>query len=80
MSFVQIPIPEYGQLKKPFIPSINKYSWDFAFMLKLLKDRELHKRYLIFLDKLIDEVNSKYQDLKLDKSKYTITNGDKFIL
>jgi len=45
----------YGQLKKPFIPSINKYSWDFAFMLKLLKDRELHKRYLIFLDKLIDE-------------------------
>jgi hypothetical protein len=45
----------YGELKKPFIPSINKYSWDFAFMLKLLKDNELYKRYLIFIDKIIDE-------------------------
>jgi hypothetical protein len=45
----------YGQLKKPFIPSINKYSWDFAFMLKLLKDKDLYKRYLIFIDKIIDE-------------------------
>ena len=45
----------YGELKKPFIPSINKYSWDFAFMLKLLKDKELYKKYLIFIDKIIDE-------------------------
>jgi hypothetical protein len=45
----------YGQLKKPFIPSINKYSWDFAFMLKLLKDKDLYKKYLIFIDKIIDE-------------------------
>jgi hypothetical protein len=45
----------YGPLKKPFIPSINKYSWDFAFMLKLLKDKDLYKRYLIFIDKIIDE-------------------------
>ena len=45
----------YGQLKKPFIPSINKYSWDFAFMLKLLKDKELYKKYFIFIDKIIDE-------------------------
>lgn len=45
----------YGPLKKPFIPSINKYSWDFAFMLKLLKDKDLYKKYLIFIDKIIDE-------------------------
>lgn len=45
----------YGELKKPFIPSINKYSWDFAFMLKLLKDKDLYKKYLIFIDKIIDE-------------------------
>ncbi len=45
----------YGELKKPFIPSINKHSWDFAFMLKLLKDKELYKKYLIFIDKIIDE-------------------------
>jgi hypothetical protein len=47
----------YGQLKKPFIPSINKYSWDFAFMLKLLKDKDLYKKYLIFIDKIIDETD-----------------------
>jgi hypothetical protein len=45
----------YGELRKPFIPSINKYSWDFAFMLKLLKDKDLYKKYLIFIDKIIDE-------------------------
>lgn len=45
----------YGELKKPFIPSINKHSWDFAFMLKLLKDKDLYKKYLIFIDKIIDE-------------------------
>jgi hypothetical protein len=45
----------YGPLKKPFIPAINKYSWDFAFMLKLLKDKDLYKKYLIFIDKIIDE-------------------------
>jgi hypothetical protein len=47
----------YGALKKPFIPMINKYSWDFAFMLKLLKDKDLYKRYLIFIDKIIDETD-----------------------
>jgi len=47
----------YGALKKPFIPSINKHSWDFAFMLKLLKDKDLYKRYLIFIDKIIDETD-----------------------
>lgn len=45
----------YGALKKPFIPSINKHSWDFAFMLRLLKDKDLYKKYLIFIDKIIDE-------------------------
>jgi hypothetical protein len=47
----------YGELKKPFIPSINKYSWDFAFMLKLLKDKDLYKKYLKFIDKIIDETD-----------------------
>jgi hypothetical protein len=47
----------YGALRKPFIPSINKHSWDFAFMLKLLKDKDLYKRYLTFIDKIIDDTD-----------------------
>jgi hypothetical protein len=47
----------YGPVNKPFIPMINKHSWDFAFMLKLLKDKDLYKRYLIFINKIIDETD-----------------------
>jgi hypothetical protein len=61
----------YGPLKKPFIPSINKHSWDFAFMLKLLKDKDLYKRYLIFIDKIIDET-----DVNVFKKKVVEVFGD----
>jgi Ni,Fe-hydrogenase maturation factor len=61
----------YGALKKPFIPSINKHSWDFAFMLKLLKDKDLYKRYLIFIDKIIDET-----DVDVFKKKVVEVFGD----
>jgi hypothetical protein len=61
----------YGPLKKPFVPSINKHSWDFAFMLKLLKDKDLYKRYLIFIDKIIDET-----DVNVFKKKLVEVFGD----
>ena len=61
----------YGELKKPFIPMINKYSWDFAFMLKLLKDKDLYKRYLIFVDKIIDET-----DVNIFKKRVVEVFGD----
>jgi len=61
----------YGELKKPFIPSINKHSWDFAFMLKLLKDKDLYKRYLIFIDKIIDE-----KDVEIFKKLVVEVFGD----
>jgi hypothetical protein len=61
----------YGQLKKPFIPSINKHSWDFAFMLKLLKNKDFYKRYLIFIDKIIDET-----DVNIFKKRVVEVFGD----
>ena len=61
----------YGTLKKPFIPMINIYSWDFAFMLKLLKDKDLYKRYLIFIDNIIDET-----DVNIFKKKVVEVFGD----
>ena len=61
----------YGALRKPFIPSINKHSWDFAFMLKLLNDKDLYKRYLIFIDKIIDET-----DVSIFKKKVAEVFGD----
>jgi hypothetical protein len=61
----------YGALKKPFIPMINKYSWEFAFMLKLLKDKDLYKKYLIFIDKIIDE-----SDVNVFKKRVVEVFGD----
>ena len=61
----------YGALKKPFIPSINKHSWDFAFMLRLLKDKDLYKKYLIFIDKIIDE-----SDVNVFKKRVVEVFGD----
>ena len=49
----------YGTLQKPFIPMINKYSWDFAFMLKLLKDKKIYKKYLLFIEEIIDNTDVK---------------------
>ena len=61
----------YGTLQKPFIPMINKYSWDFAFMLKLLKDKKIYKKYLLFIEEIIDNT-----DIKIFKNKVAEIFGD----
>jgi hypothetical protein len=61
----------YGTLQKPFIPMINKYSWDFAFMLKLLKDKKIYKKYLLFIEEIIDNT-----DVKIFKNKVAEIFGD----
>ena len=40
----------YGNLEKPFVPMINKYSWDLAFMLKIVKDETVYKNLLKFIE------------------------------
>ena len=57
----------YGNNVPPQIPMINKYSWDFAFMLKLVKDEDSYKKYIIFLQKLttISKINE-IEDLVID--------------
>jgi RNA binding exosome subunit len=42
----------YGQQTPPQIPKINKFSWDFAFMLKLLKDEACYGNFLRLLQKM----------------------------
>lgn len=42
----------YGPQNPPQIPKINKFSWDFAFMLKLLKDEACYGNFLRFLQKM----------------------------
>lgn len=42
----------YGQQILPQIPKINKFSWDFAFMLKLLKDEACYGNFLRVLQKM----------------------------
>jgi len=44
----------YGKLMEPIIPKINKYSWDFAFLLKLASDDKIYSKYLKFLTYMID--------------------------
>jgi hypothetical protein len=53
----------YGRQIPPQIPKINKFSWDFAFMLKLLKDEECYGNFLRLLQKMttstkVDDINS----------------------
>lgn len=57
----------YGNNVHPQIPMINKYSWDFAFMLKLVKDEDSYKKYIIFLQKLttISKINE-IEDVVID--------------
>ena len=43
----------YGHKDAPFIPKINKYSWDLAFLLKLIEEDEIYKKYLNFLSFII---------------------------
>jgi RNA binding exosome subunit len=42
----------YGQQTPPQIPKINKFSWDFAFMLKLLKDEACYGKFVRLLQKM----------------------------
>jgi RNA binding exosome subunit len=42
----------YGPQNPPQIPKINKFSWDFAFMLKLLKDEACYGNFLRLLQKM----------------------------
>ena len=42
----------YGPQHPPQIPKINKFSWDFAFMIKLLKDEECYGKFIKLLQKL----------------------------
>jgi len=44
----------YGKVTKPTIPQINKYSWDFAFMLKIVGDKKIYQKYLLFIEKMIE--------------------------
>ncbi len=44
----------YGPLMKPIIPMINKYSWDFAFMLKIVGDKKVYEKYKKFISCIID--------------------------
>ena len=53
----------YGQQTPPQIPKINKFSWDFAFMLKLLKDETCYGNFLRLLQKMtkttkVDDIHS----------------------
>lgn len=41
----------------PKIPMINKYSWDFAFLLRLLKDDKTYEAFLKLLSDMIDETS-----------------------
>jgi len=41
----------------PKIPMINKYSWDFAFLLRLLKDDKIYEAFLKLLSDMIDETS-----------------------
>ena len=42
----------YGNQNPPQIPKINKFSWDFAFMLKLLKDEACYGNFVRLLQKM----------------------------
>lgn len=42
----------YGPQNPPQIPKINKFSWDFSFMLKLLKDEDCYGNFVRLLQKM----------------------------
>jgi len=46
-------------MKRVYVPQINKYSWDFAFLLKLVGDKTTYEKYLKFLQKIILDENVK---------------------
>ncbi len=47
----------YGKQNLPQIPKINKFSWDFAFMLKLLKDDASYGNFIRLLQKMTKSTN-----------------------
>lgn len=49
----------YGPLMKPTIPMINKYSWEMAFMLKIIGDNKIYEKYKKFVSCIIDYDNVK---------------------
>jgi RNA binding exosome subunit len=51
----------YGPQNPPQIPKINKFSWDFAFMLKLLKDEACYGNFLRLLQKMT--TSTKVEDI-----------------
>ena len=57
----------YGKLELPSVPMINKFSWDFAFMIKLL-DRKTFANYVKFVDAIID--NNKVSEFQKLVPKY----------
>ena len=50
----------YGGNIKPIIPQINRYSWDFAFMLKLIGDKKVYQKYLKFIEKILENNKIKF--------------------
>jgi len=45
----------YGPLMRPKIPMINKYSWDFAFLLKMDSDKKIRNKFLELLLIILDK-------------------------
>jgi len=55
------------QMNLPIIPQINKFSWDFAFMLKVVSDEKVFKNYLKFIEFIIEK--KKVSDFKKGVTK-----------
>lgn len=43
----------YGKNKEPRIPQINRYSWEMAFMLKIVNDKKVYEKYIKFLTEIL---------------------------
>jgi len=67
-----------GKIDKIFIPQINKYSWDFAFLLKLINDKKTYEKYLILLQRIIldDDVKKFYTNVVKIMGKEWKNNAD----
>lgn len=49
----------YGDLAMPIIPQINKFSWEFAFMLKVVREEKVYNDYLKFIEDIIEKKDVK---------------------
>jgi len=43
----------YGKNKEPKIPQINRFSWELAFMLKIVNDKKVYEKYIKFLTEIL---------------------------